>query len=142
MFSIDKNYLLLKGSIVFLYLLVSIFGIVNIYSASNGIDGVVMYYFYKQITFLSIGVFIVIFIGFYGISFLYKISYLSIVATIFLLLLSKAIGTGRGTTRWINLGFFYLQPSEVAKISLILVLSKYFSDIENITWKKWIPPFV
>jgi rod shape determining protein RodA len=36
-----------------------------------------------------------------------------------------------GANRWINLGFIQLQPSEPAKLFLVLVLAKYFSDHED-----------
>lgn len=46
-----------------------------------------------------------------------------------LLVLVKVLGkTALGATRWIDLGFFQLQPSELAKLALILVLAKYLSD--------------
>lgn len=35
--------------------------------------------------------------------------------------------TALGATRWIDLGFFQFQPSEFAKIVMIIVLAKYFS---------------
>tara|TARA_B100001939_G_scaffold314113_2_gene298337 strand:+ start:13942 stop:15090 length:1149 start_codon:yes stop_codon:yes gene_type:complete len=34
--------------------------------------------------------------------------------------------TGMGATRWLNLGFMNLQPSEFMKITLILALARYF----------------
>ena len=37
---------------------------------------------------------------------------------------------GMGAQRWINLGFFVLQPSELMKIALVLALSKYFHGLE------------
>ncbi|MDD2326048.1 MAG: rod shape-determining protein RodA [Alphaproteobacteria bacterium] len=37
---------------------------------------------------------------------------------------------GMGAQRWINLGFFVLQPSELMKIALVLALSKYFHALE------------
>lgn len=46
-----------------------------------------------------------------------------------LLLLVEFLGkTALGATRWINLGFFQFQPSELAKIVLIIVFAKFFSD--------------
>tara|TARA_B100000686_G_C16782100_1_gene972665 strand:- start:1854 stop:2984 length:1131 start_codon:yes stop_codon:yes gene_type:complete len=49
--------------------------------------------------------------------------------TIFLLILLLIIGqTDFGSTRWFDLGIFQLQPSEFAKISLILILARLISD--------------
>lgn len=46
-----------------------------------------------------------------------------------LLVLVKFMGaTALGATRWIDLGFFQLQPSELAKIVMIIVLAKIFAD--------------
>lgn len=36
---------------------------------------------------------------------------------------------GMGAQRWINLGFFVLQPSELMKIALVMVLAKYFHGL-------------
>ncbi len=44
-----------------------------------------------------------------------------------LLMLTLFLGRG-GVNRWLNLGFFKLQPSEIAKIGLIFLLSKIISD--------------
>lgn len=37
---------------------------------------------------------------------------------------------GMGAQRWINLGVFVLQPSELMKITLVLALAKYFHSLE------------
>ena len=44
-----------------------------------------------------------------------------------------------GAQRWINLGIFNLQPSELAKITLILVLARYFSESRTTTQRGLIP---
>lgn len=49
--------------------------------------------------------------------------------TIVSLLAVKFIGTSAlGAQRWINLGFFQFQPSELAKIVMVIVLAKVFAD--------------
>lgn len=50
-------------------------------------------------------------------------------AMIVSLVLVKLMGaTALGATRWINLGFFQFQPSEFAKIVMVIVLAKIFAD--------------
>jgi len=47
-------------------------------------------------------------------------------AALFLLFLVLLIGSvGGGSQRWLNLGFFILQPSEPAKLAIVLALAKY-----------------
>ncbi|MFA6279730.1 MAG: rod shape-determining protein RodA [Bdellovibrionales bacterium] len=49
----------------------------------------------------------------------------------FLLIVVEIMGhVGMGAQRWINLGFFVLQPSELMKIALVLALAKYFHSLE------------
>lgn len=58
-----------------------------------------------------------------------RLTGLAYVSSIILLLIVDVAGkTALGATRWINLGFFQFQPSELAKIVLILVLAKLFSQ--------------
>lgn len=60
--------------------------------------------------------------------FYYKIATPFYVFTLILLILVEIAGhTGMGAQRWINLGFFKLQPSELMKIAIVLELARYFS---------------
>jgi len=64
----------------------------------------------------------------------YPIAVPFIMVTIILLLLVFIPGLGvhaLGARRWINLGFTVLQPAELAKLSLILYLSAWFSNKER-----------
>jgi len=53
---------------------------------------------------------------------------ISMVLLLGLFVFGKTIG---GATSWYNLGFFNLQPSEIAKVSAALALAKYLSDIQT-----------
>ncbi len=48
--------------------------------------------------------------------------------------------TGMGAQRWIDLGFMRLQPSEVSKIALVMVLASYYDAIpvRNISRPLWV----
>ena len=62
-----------------------------------------------------------------------------------LLLLTFAIGAAsHGSQRWISIGPFSLQPSELAKIGIILFLAAYISSKsrEMRQWKKMVIPFL
>lgn len=53
------------------------------------------------------------------------------VGTIALLLVVLVLGhSSNGAQRWLNLGILPLQPSEPAKLFLVIVLAKFFSDRE------------
>src|SRR5690606_34320840 len=48
------------------------------------------------------------------------------ISTVILLLLTLVLATvTRGSKRWIDLGFFQLQTSEVAKLGLILIIPEW-----------------
>ena len=63
-----------------------------------------------------------------------------------LLVAVEFIGSvGMGAQRWVDLGFFQLQPSEVMKIAMVLALARYFhglsmEDVGRIRWL--LPPLV
>ncbi len=60
--------------------------------------------------------------------FYYKIATPFYIVTLLLLVVVEFAGhTGMGAQRWINLGFFKLQPSELMKIAIVLELARYFS---------------
>jgi rod shape determining protein RodA len=53
--------------------------------------------------------------------------------------------TSKGAQRWINLGFMRLQPSEVMKIALVMMLALYYSwlDQKKVSKLRWVlPPLI
>ena len=85
------------------------------------------YFFIRQLIFGVGGIAIMWFLSRWDYKFYRKYSGLIFLGAIFLLglVLIPGIGSGdvRGAKRWINLKFFNLQPSEIAKLAVIIFLS-------------------
>ena len=59
-------------------------------------------------------------------------------ALIVLLVLVEALGfVGGGSQRWLNLGFMTLQPSELMKPAIVLVLAKYYDALPPAMTQNW-----
>ena len=55
-------------------------------------------------------------------------AYIIYAISLILLVMVNLVGTFRlGAQRWINLGFFMFQPSEIMKLALILALARYYT---------------
>lgn len=110
-------------------------GLIMVLSASSptslsetGDDSYV--YFKKQATFAVIGVAAMLFISKIDYRFWKKFYKIAYIASIILLLMVLIPGIGRsagGARRWINLGIQF-QPSELAKIGLIIFYASYLTD--------------
>ena len=115
-------------------IIIGIFGIIMIYSASS-IWAEFKYqdafkYVKQQGLFFLVGIFVMLFCSRINLNFLKKKANL-ILAVCFLLLilvLIPGIGTVRnGSRSWFGIGGFGVQPSEFAKLGLIIFTSKYLS---------------
>lgn len=120
--------------LLFAVVLLSLTGLVFIYSASSysakATYGDAFYFVKKQAIGIALGVIAMIFFANYDYGKIKKALIPFSVITFVLLLLVFVPGIGvenYGARRWINLGFFTLQPSELAKFSLILFAATYFS---------------
>lgn len=124
------------GLSIFLYLSLVIVGWLNIYSSTIGGPEAVLLDFSsiygKQLLFIGISLIAVLVIFlidtkiFERFSAIYYITALLLLAGLFVF--GKTIA---GATSWYGLGFFNLQPSELAKIATALALAKYLSDIQT-----------
>ena len=65
------------------------------------------------------------------------------VAILIMLLLVEALGiVGGGSQRWLNLGFMTLQPSELMKPAIVLVLARFFDALPpslTVSWRGLVP---
>jgi len=75
-----------------------------------------------------------------------RYAYVIYAVALALLISVEFIGSvGMGAQRWVDLGFFQLQPSEVMKISLVLALARYFHalSLEEVQSLRFLlPPLV
>ena len=116
----------------FTVILISIFGIIMIYSASS-IWAEFKFndafkYVKHQLLFFIIGIFVMIISSRLNLEFIKKKSNLILFACLILLILVliPGIGTVRnGSRSWFGIGGFGIQPSEFAKIGLIIYTAKY-----------------
>ncbi|MDD5674546.1 MAG: rod shape-determining protein RodA [Chitinivibrionales bacterium] len=109
-----------------------IFGIFLVYSATHLHEsGPLAGLANKQVIWVIMGVVIILAVVAIPPKLFYSFSYLFYGGS--LLLLVAALGMGvvsKGAGRWINLAGFQLQPSEFAKIGLLLALARYFAHKE------------
>lgn len=117
-----------KPLIVFT-LLISIVSLLMVYSATLTVNHNL---FYKQTLWLSLGLLIMVGILFIPRKLLYSFSYWFYIVSIILLILPLFWGHSFQTKRWIDLHLFQLQPSEFAKLALILSLAVVFSREKGI----------
>ena len=62
----------------------------------------------------------------------YKSSYYFYAAVILLLILVDFYGlVGKGAKRWLDIGLFNLQPSELMKVAVIMALARYYQYIKT-----------
>lgn len=137
-----ENGVWVKGGIDVYFLLIvialTLFGAVMAYSASSiyaqQYHDDSTYFAKKHILYLIVGivptVLCVIFARPWTWRFVGVVSY---VASVLMLLLVLIIGSsyGSGATRWIQIGPISIQPSEVAKMAVILVLALFMSKHEQ-----------
>lgn len=101
-------------------------GLLSVYSATH-IQSHAIYR--KEVYWVAIGIAAMSLTVFINYSLLERYAYAVYASTVTLLIAVFIVGSSfSGARRWISLGFFTLQPSELAKLGLIVILAKYFSE--------------
>jgi rod shape determining protein RodA len=128
-----------------LILLITAIGIINLYSAGynrtpEGLPPV----YVKQMYWLGLGLILMLFTVFYDYRHYEKVAYPLFFLSLLLLIGVMAAGKMvSGSRRWLVLGPFTFQPSEFAKLAVILVLARYFShrpQLASLTFKDLLAP--
>lgn len=125
------SYLVVTGLLI-------AFGFLFIYSSSffyaeqNHQTG--FYFVYKQLVALALGILLMISINFFSSKALFVLSPYIYLFFLFLSICPMIPGIGiclNGAKRWINLGFFLFQPSELLKSATILYAARLLENMQH-----------
>jgi rod shape determining protein RodA len=110
--------------LICLITLIACVGFTALYSAAGGqFDP----WATRQIQRFGVGFIAMLIIALVDIRWWYKLSWPAYITGLILLVAVEVMGhVGMGAQRWINLGFIKLQPSEVMKIAVVMVLARHF----------------
>jgi len=136
MFFISKRFIRYFDWIsFFLVLTIAIIGITFVYSATykhNSVD--ISIFFKKQLFGLLSGIIIYFFCSMLDYRTVCRVGYFLYFASIGVLIFTMIKGSiGMGAQRWIDLGLFKFQPSELSKLFFPMFITYYFLNDEQIT---------
>ncbi len=117
---------------VLLLCVTAAFGALMLFSAAGGN---IEPWASRHVTRFGVGLIVLIAIALIDIRIWFRYAYAIYVASLALLAAVEIAGSvGMGAQRWIDLGYFSLQPSELMKIALVLALARYFhgASIEDV----------
>ena len=134
---------------LFLVLILLSIGLIMMFSASYAraysAEGKATYYFARQAVFAIVGIGIMLFFSTWNYQIWRSVSFFILAAAIVFLLLVPLIGIEEnGAKRWIYLGFTSFQPSEVAKLGIVLTFASMISYYRERmqSFREGILPFV
>lgn len=117
----------LSFSYIFLIILLAAIGTVTLYSAANG-DWEP--WAIRHLSRFGVAFGVMFCMALIDIKIYYNWAYIFYFVTLMLLIAVEIGGhIGMGAQRWINLGLFKIQPSELMKIGMVLFLARYFSSV-------------
>lgn len=130
---IDRKNGKFEYIILSLMILLAVFGLIVLYSASNSyslkVYGISSYLFFRQLIFVIAGIVLMLVVSFIPYKlYLPFVKYVYIGCFILVVLTTFAGRISRGASRWIELRGVVFQPSEVMKLALILYLAKELAE--------------
>ena len=133
-----RKILHLNWAIIVLLAAVSGVGFLMLYSVAGGS---LQPWAEPQMKRFAVGMVMMLTIAMIPIWFWRNVSAVAYLMSIALLLVVEFFGTaGMGAQRWIDLGFMRLQPSELTKITLVMVLAAYYDwlDLDKKSHPLWV----
>jgi rod shape determining protein RodA len=130
--------LYLNWPLVALLIAVACFGFVMLFSVAGGN---ISPWAELQIKRFGLGLAVMFVVGFVPLWFWRSIAGVAYAVSILLLLGVEFFGTiGMGAKRWLEVGPFRLQPSELAKITTIMALAAYYDwlDLKKVSHPVWV----
>lgn len=120
--------------LIYVPLILSLAGLIFIFEASavkaTSLFNDSFHFFKAQLLWLLIGINLMVVFSLIDYRKIHLIALISLIVTFILLVIVLIPGIGLqagGARRWLDLGFFNLQPTELAKFSVIVYLSCWFS---------------
>lgn len=113
--------------LVLLLAAISSVGFAMLYSANNGsLDP----WASRQMIRFAVGAVLMIAVALTDMRYILRYSYVTYgVALVLLIAVEIAGEIGMGAQRWIDIGIFQIQPSEIMKVALVMALARYFHGL-------------
>ena len=125
--TVARKFLQLNWGLIALISIVAAVGFAMLYSAANGDWSP---WAHRQMIRYGVGLAMAICVALIDLRLLMKWSYATYGMALAMLAAVEVAGEiGMGAQRWIDLGIFQLQPSELMKIALVLALARYFHGL-------------
>jgi rod shape determining protein RodA len=133
-----RKVLYLNWPLILLLSAVASVGFLMLYSVAGGnIDR----WAEPQMQRFGLGMTVLLIVGLIPIGFWRNVSVLAYIGSILLLLAVELVGAiGMGAQRWIDIGPLRLQPSELSKITLVMMLAAYYDwlDPKKVSHPFWV----
>ena len=126
------KFLKINWVIVLCVVFLGLVGVAALYSAAGGNWNP---WAKSHLTRLIIGVFLMFIITFIHPKFFYKLTLISFLLGLLSLVFVNFFGVG-SVQRWITIGGLNVQPSELMKFALILMLARYFDQLSKINFNR------
>lgn len=121
---------------LFLVLIILVIGLIMLFSSSFAYAlynfGSSYYFIVRQGVFAILGIVVMLMVSYFDYHHLHKFAVPLMIVSWLMLVLVLFLPAVKGVHRWIDLGLFNLQPSEVAKFALILL----FAHLISINYKR------